>query len=242
MSYSKERDEFIARATGEGLSLDVVRKLLRYASTLQRLAVAQCNGDYPFNGDRDRPSMTFRTCEHCNATGTVKPRVHKGANNSRVYNIDTLKWEWGVCNCANHNGVRFDDCLDCQGTGKLQTNGKERMRYDARYTVCPKCETSGVSKGAMVTSTTEWDNVGDWQANQTKHRRVKVCPDCRTAELVRELLKTASIAQSFNENKFAAVFGGDPRGAVLRLSTPNWPYDKSGRGGAYGLYVPARER
>lgn len=35
MSYSKERDEFISRATKEGLSLDTCRKLLRYATTLQ---------------------------------------------------------------------------------------------------------------------------------------------------------------------------------------------------------------
>ena len=59
MSYSKEREEFISRATQEGLSLDTCRKLLRYATTLQRLAEAQCNGDWPYNGDRDRPSKVM---------------------------------------------------------------------------------------------------------------------------------------------------------------------------------------
>jgi hypothetical protein len=53
MSYQNERDQFIVHATRAGLSLDQTRGLLRHASTLQRLAVAQCNGDYPAdNGER----------------------------------------------------------------------------------------------------------------------------------------------------------------------------------------------
>ena len=51
MSYQRERDLFISLASKEGLDLHTIGKLLRYASTLQRLAVAQCNGDWPYNGD-----------------------------------------------------------------------------------------------------------------------------------------------------------------------------------------------
>ena len=54
MSYQRERDTFIIEATKIGLSMDTIRLLLRYATTLQRLAVAQCNGDWPAdNGQRD---------------------------------------------------------------------------------------------------------------------------------------------------------------------------------------------
>jgi hypothetical protein len=53
VSYQKERDEFIARMSREGLPIDATRGLLRAATTLQRLAEAQCNGDWPAdNGER----------------------------------------------------------------------------------------------------------------------------------------------------------------------------------------------
>lgn len=53
MTYNQERDVFIVRASKEGLSLDMIKRLLRHATTLQRLAVAQCNGDWPAdNGER----------------------------------------------------------------------------------------------------------------------------------------------------------------------------------------------
>ncbi len=63
MGYQQERDEFMARfgrfaPTGPGnetvgAGIFTARKLLRHASTLQRLAEAQCNGDWPAdNGER----------------------------------------------------------------------------------------------------------------------------------------------------------------------------------------------
>lgn len=57
MSYQAHRLEFIARLAASGLpahhAVDLGRKLMRHASTLQRLAVAQCNGDWPAdNGQR----------------------------------------------------------------------------------------------------------------------------------------------------------------------------------------------
>lgn len=186
MSYQQERDQFITAATKEGLSLPVIRTLLRHASTLQRLAVAQCNGDWPYNGDRDRP-------------GAIQ--VREGV--------------W-----------KRDEAADA--------------RHDKRFTVCPKCESSGVSKQAMRYSSEGRSTV-----------REKVCPDCRTQELVRALLaRLESECQHDSKSMLPVpctcaitpIFGGDPRGAVLRLSTANFPYDESGRGGANGLYVPAREK
>lgn len=53
MSYQNERDQFLARMTAEGLPLHIITSLLRSATTLQRLAEAQCNGDWPAdNGER----------------------------------------------------------------------------------------------------------------------------------------------------------------------------------------------
>lgn len=47
------REEFIAAFAREGISTDHARAFLRYGATLQRLAEAQCNGDYPAdNGER----------------------------------------------------------------------------------------------------------------------------------------------------------------------------------------------
>lgn len=43
MSYRKDRDETIAALTRNGVPLDAARKVLRYAATLQRLAVTRCN-------------------------------------------------------------------------------------------------------------------------------------------------------------------------------------------------------
>lgn len=58
-SYAQHREEFIARVAvampkaSAYYAANVARKLMRHASTLQRLAAAQCNGDWPAdNGQR----------------------------------------------------------------------------------------------------------------------------------------------------------------------------------------------
>ena len=52
MTYEKERERFIGEAEAAGLAPETALALLRYSTTLQRLAEAQCNGDYPAdNGD-----------------------------------------------------------------------------------------------------------------------------------------------------------------------------------------------
>lgn len=43
MSYQKDRDEFLHIVQTEGMDYRTAVKLLRYAATLHRLAVAQCN-------------------------------------------------------------------------------------------------------------------------------------------------------------------------------------------------------
>lgn len=51
MTYQRERDEFIARMTREGLDLQAIHKLLRCATTIQRLAELACSSEA---ADRDR--------------------------------------------------------------------------------------------------------------------------------------------------------------------------------------------
>jgi hypothetical protein len=180
MSYQRERDEFIAKAVSEGLTLDVTRRLLRYASTLQRLAVAQCNGDWPYNGDRDRPSRVFESPGHLDVTGAWLP-----------------------------------------SEGETEASKKAIERHDRRYTVCPKCETGGVNKSAMRTTSDK--------SLVSVPRPMKVCPDCRTRELVKALLHSENTGRECVNSKcpcftqIKPVFNGDPRGAVLRLATPGFP-------------------
>ena len=93
MSYTHDRDQFISLGAKEGLSLDTCRKLLRYATTLQRLQEAQCNGDYPYNGDRDKHAhgngpipggkqswyeSYYTQCPKCEASGVVKSVMRAG--------------------------------------------------------------------------------------------------------------------------------------------------------------------
>jgi hypothetical protein len=51
MSYQHDRDQFIVRMTREGLPFEVIARLLRAATTLQRLAELACSSEA---ADRDR--------------------------------------------------------------------------------------------------------------------------------------------------------------------------------------------
>lgn len=60
-SKGEERGRFIECLRGEGVPEHVARLVLRHAATLQRLAEAQCNGDYPAdNGEGE--SHVCGTC------------------------------------------------------------------------------------------------------------------------------------------------------------------------------------
>ena len=229
MSYQKERDEFIAQASREGLDLKTCRKLLRYATTLQRLAEAQCNGDWPYNGDRDRPSALDTPCTACGGSGYIQ---HGHADNRPML---TAK------------------CNICHGNGKTW-HTKAAERHDKRYTTCPKCEASGVAKTAMRRTFGSADSpchcdgtIADPAIEDCPRHGGKVCPDCRTQELVQSCLVEwyqhycQNTKVSLNRLTIKPIFQGDPRGAVLRLATPNHPWSEDGRKG-YGLYVPARSR
>jgi hypothetical protein len=69
MSRQREREQFIATfikqyAPLSARGLDDARLLLKYAATLQRLAEAQCNGDYPYeHGSDGGPYVTCTQCD-----------------------------------------------------------------------------------------------------------------------------------------------------------------------------------
>jgi len=65
------RDHFIAQAARAGLTVDTARYLLRQAATLQRLAEAQCNGDYPADNGQRKVSECGR-CGSLWAPGVLK--------------------------------------------------------------------------------------------------------------------------------------------------------------------------
>jgi hypothetical protein len=186
--YQRERDEFLRIVQDEGMSYDVAVKLMRYSQTLHRLAEAQCNGDWPYNGDRDRPSRS--------------------------------------CGC----GLRQEHA---QTEACKQRSGQER--WDGHYTTCPKCEASGVSKSIMRVSSEMRVKRGDERGERYNSRNtkfecaVKVCPDCRTVELVKAALPEG----------FTAVISGDPRGCVFKVKVPS---GRTNDWGKEGICVPVRER
>ena len=53
MSRERERIEFVQRMEAAGVPPEVSHKIMRHATTLHRLGVAVCNGDWPAdNGER----------------------------------------------------------------------------------------------------------------------------------------------------------------------------------------------
>ena len=72
MKNQRWRDEYLVRVSKLGMDLDTALLLLRHAATLQRLAEAQCNGDWPAdNGE-------CQTAECLNCGSFWHPSVLKG--------------------------------------------------------------------------------------------------------------------------------------------------------------------
>lgn len=76
MSHQKDREEFIALMAYEGVSLDVARRLLRHAATLQRIAELECSSEA---ADKDRvrcPAEVSDKYECCCDFGYQTPGEH----------------------------------------------------------------------------------------------------------------------------------------------------------------------
>jgi len=173
------------------------------------------NGDYPYNGDRDRPSPTFKPC-------------------------------------PDHDGRDPTVVCDCQGTGRLQTNGHQLKYWDARHVVCPQCEASGVARDAMkgrgrcankcqpdpengVRRYRGADGLAGRICTDCDNGRMRpVCPDCRASARAEKILEGLP---------WRAVFGGDPRGYVLKIARRTVPREdiENGRAESAGdvIAVPS---
>lgn len=75
---TRERESFMHEAGKAGICEADARKILRYGTTLARLAVAQCNGDWPAdNGERQ-----IMACEECGQSWS--PSVFTGKREYRA--------------------------------------------------------------------------------------------------------------------------------------------------------------
>lgn len=70
MSYGFDRDEYMAIMTREGVSVQAARRVLSLTQTIHRLAVAQCNGDWPADNGQ-RPVTACPQCDRHWAPNTV---------------------------------------------------------------------------------------------------------------------------------------------------------------------------
>ena len=90
MSYETEREQFISAASHAGMPLMIAKSMLRSAAVLTRQAEAQCNGDYPYDGDSDAPltaedperrtrwERRHTVCPDCKSSGVKKSSLRKG--------------------------------------------------------------------------------------------------------------------------------------------------------------------
>lgn len=92
MATRNEREKFIADMTKEGMSLEAAQKMMRYATTLHRLAELEASSEA---ADRDRVPCPGAMCSVCAAL--------------------FRKLSGGVQGCAVH-GIREATCL-CIGYG-----------------------------------------------------------------------------------------------------------------------------
>lgn len=68
---TRERETFIAYMAREGQPIETARAILRVTATLTRLAVAQCNGDWPCDNG-ERPIKECPRCASHYAPSTIK--------------------------------------------------------------------------------------------------------------------------------------------------------------------------
>jgi hypothetical protein len=80
------REQTIAGLAKAGVTLDDSRKALRHAATLQRLAEAQCNGDWPANGGG---RWTTIECPRCMSSWAQSVVLERGCPDCRTSDAAT---------------------------------------------------------------------------------------------------------------------------------------------------------
>ncbi len=149
MSYQAERERFIVRMTALGLDYPTVVTLLRLAKTLNRLAVAQCNGDYPADNG-ERKTVVCPACEQA-----WSPAVMARSATRRYVAL------------VSDQGTAIPECVMlAEGTGTaIQTGIEANAPADAARPfvwrsvtknsainppICPDCRTQDRAKAALL--------------------------------------------------------------------------------------------
>lgn len=107
MSYQRERESFLLTMARHGMSADVARLILRHATTYQRLAERECNGDDEQSGNMVKCPMhldraVVSSCGYCDArriAGTVF--VHGKVTRSSVRMTQIERRVRELVDCTN---------------------------------------------------------------------------------------------------------------------------------------------
>lgn len=122
MRPKRWREQFIADMAREGQSIETARAFLRVGATLQRLAEAQCNGDWPAdNGERKTVE-----CDQCKSLWhpTVMRRLlterllmRKGGQARAIFEGLAVV----ECHAPGFSSVRSAlECPDCRATERAK--------------------------------------------------------------------------------------------------------------------------
>lgn len=108
MTYQAERDQFMHEAARNGLNIHQARTILRHATTLQRIAVAACNGDYPCDNG-ERKTIACPVCE----SGYVPSAIQGGPLARAAYGDHQpgcMTHLHRPCNCIKRKARACPDC------------------------------------------------------------------------------------------------------------------------------------
>lgn len=121
----KERERTFMQLGAIGIGYDVASKLLRYGTTLQRLAEASCNGDWPADNGTGDTAVCTRCqghwrggmvqakgkCAACAGKGSTPVGVRIGPDALTGTPIDAHVWE--LCGHCESTGRKLI-CADCR--------------------------------------------------------------------------------------------------------------------------------
>ena len=112
MGYQADRDWFIAKMSAEGMPVRTIRQVLRLAATIDRLAVAKCNGDFPADHGSE---WKTKVCPDCGCAW------HPSAFRLRPRAARTIKAQRELSAADPIAAEKFDPryCVDCATEAKL---------------------------------------------------------------------------------------------------------------------------
>lgn len=112
---AKQRGQVISQLGSMGVNYETACKLLRYGATLQRLAEAQCNGDWP----ADNGEGKCVECDNCQGLWVSSSMFHghkcEGCHGARAQFDRTAISLLGTTTCPKCNGTgKSRMCPDCR--------------------------------------------------------------------------------------------------------------------------------